>query len=218
VDCPHCGKETFLYASPQAKPAPKPAAPATPPPQKPTAPVRSKIPGVVCIVAGVFVVCALCLASFLIGKSSQKQSDQSSGAKPKNDLLQLFTGTQGKKPAAKKVTFPPPPTSGIELSYKLFHSFPERVENRTVWMDGKFGELNDYFKGDFPGGQVGFSTYDKSGELFSDCCADRQKFADFLLNLKYNTSIRIIGRVQAVYDGNNSYPLTFRVESIQVIE
>jgi hypothetical protein len=31
VDCPHCGKETFLYASPQAKPAPKPAAPATPP-------------------------------------------------------------------------------------------------------------------------------------------------------------------------------------------
>src|ERR1035437_1571518 len=34
VDCPHCGKETFLYASPQAKPAPKPATPASPPPQK----------------------------------------------------------------------------------------------------------------------------------------------------------------------------------------
>ncbi len=29
VTCPHCGKETPLYVSPQAKPAPKPAAPAT---------------------------------------------------------------------------------------------------------------------------------------------------------------------------------------------
>jgi predicted nucleic acid-binding Zn-ribbon protein len=41
VDCPHCGKETFLYASPQAKPAPKPAAPAEPPTQKITAPATS---------------------------------------------------------------------------------------------------------------------------------------------------------------------------------
>ena len=95
------------------------------------------------IVAGVFVLFALCLTTFLIEKNSRNSSDQTAVAKPETvedtfetTLSQFLQNQKNKQSAVKKVAFPPPPPTGIELSAKLLENFPETGHtSKGGWTD-----------------------------------------------------------------------------------
>jgi hypothetical protein len=235
VVCPHCGKETLLCVSRQAKPAPQSPAPASKPPQRFTAPARSKIPTVVWTVTGVFILCALCLTAFLIGKNSQRRSDQTSEgkpetveSKPKSDPPQFLQNLKDKQETVKKVAFPPQPTSGMEFFAKLLENFPERVvepgklEGKIGWMDAEFGDISSDFIEDYylPDGMVGFTVEDKDGNSFYRCYAEKSKLGDSVLGLKRYEEIRISGQAMLfrMRDADNTFDVFFRVDSIQVIK
>jgi len=215
VSCPHCGKGTTLYVG--IKPAPKPAEPVPLLPQRFTAPARSKIPIGVWIGTGVFVVCALCFASILIGKNLQKHSDQTSGTK--NNLPKFLQNLKEKSAATEKPIYPSPPTSGVEFSAKLLINFPERVNREQGWMDAKFVEIDNSPIEELMGGgytsiDASFTVEDKNGDLFQNCLVKKDEFGDQLLQLKDGDYIRIKGQAVSMMTSE----LWIRVDSIQVIK
>jgi predicted nucleic acid-binding Zn-ribbon protein len=238
IACPHCGKETFLSVSPNIKPAAsslpklsssKPIEPTVSSPQKFTAPVRAKIPTVVWIGTGIFVLCALCFASILIGKNLQKHSDQTSGTKSD---APLFLQNLNEKSAANKKDYPSPPSNGMEFTANILNDFPERVEGppgtlegKSGWLDGEFSEISNdefglYYLDFDTSTMVGFTVNDKNGNSFNRCYAEKSKFGDLLLGLKYGDRIRISGQAMMARELNTdaTFDIFLRVDSIQVIK
>jgi hypothetical protein len=172
--------------------------------------------------------CSLCALRgiIFIGKNSQNRNDQTSEAKPETveatpntTLSQFLQNQKNKQSAVKKVAFPRPPTTGIELSAKLLENFPERVLYKQGWLDGQFYSLGGD-DGFLSKESVGFWIWDKDGDLFMYCFANKAKFGDLLLNLRRGDGIRIIGEAGMLsYEGNGDITkLYFRADSIQVIK
>lgn len=221
IACPHCQMDTLLFIPPtssavvektEAKES-KPTAdrkPATRP---------FKISTGVMIGIGVFLLCALCFVSILIGENLQKHSEQTSEALPEKNLSQIFKSLKTKNAATKKPDYPPPPTSGVEFSAKLLINFPERVNRRQGWMDAKFYEIDnspiDELMGDgYTSIDASFTVEDKNGDLFQNCLVKKAKFGDQLLQLQDGDYIRITG--QAVSMATSE--IWINVDSIQVIK
>ena len=203
--CPHCGKETLC----------------APPKRESKTSGRSKIPTGVWIGTGVVVLCAVCIASILIGKNLQKRSDQTSQTINEN-------GDPTKTP-----DYPPPPTSRMEFTANILKNFPEKVEGvpgtlegKFGWMDGRYMETrNDEIEnidgiGFDASTKAGFYIQDKNGDFFERCYLEKSKLGDTLLGLKQFDKIRISGQaIMILRPGTDAlFDAWFRVDSIQVIK
>jgi len=219
VTCPHCGKETTLYVSvPPSAPKIGKFLPDTLPPQQFTKPARSKISTGVWIGTGVVVLCAVCIASILIGKNLQKRSEPTSQAINEN-------GDSTTKPSKTKPGYPPPPTSGMEFMAKILKNFPERVDKQHGWMDATFWKIDnspvkEIMGYDYAGTEfVAFTVSDKNGDWFGNCVGAKSKLGDQLIQLQDGDRIRIFGEAANMQKSDTgSFDVFLRVDSIQVIK
>jgi predicted nucleic acid-binding Zn-ribbon protein len=256
VPCPSCGKETPLYVSPQAKPAPKPAAP--PPFPKVEKPAQKfSAERFVWIFVALFIVIAAFAAykwerkniknfdkrmdemakenAESIGNPAQAEKDvKADGIAKAKEFDALIPGLQDseKNGNGKKPAFPPPPTSGMEFSANILNDFPERVEGppgtlegKFGWLDGEFGDIENlefdlYYLNFDARTMVCFTVYDKNGNSFRRCYAEKSKFGDLLLGLKTFDRIRISGQAMMARQLNTdaTFDIFLRIDSIQVIK
>jgi len=119
----------------------------------------------------------------------------------------------------------------MEFTSKLLKFFPEKVEGsggtlegKLGWMDVDFDQISNI---EIEGNnrldsrvQIGFEVYDKNGDAFDLCYAEKSKLGDLLIGLKNGDKIRMLGQAMSVLRTGTdaTFDAWFHVDSIQVIK
>ena len=120
----------------------------------------------------------------------------------------------------------------IEFTEQMIKGFPEKVDDKSGWMDAKFLDLSDSFV--YARMELGFNVDDKNGDLYMFCFAEKVFLPDHISspddisksppnplipvisNLKRGDKVRLIGKV--VNGSFYSQHRLFHVEKVEMIE
>lgn len=87
----------------------------------------------------------------------------------------------------------------LEFTERLIKNFPEKVDQRQGWFDGRFLEVSssmlEIYLSDSVYISLGFRAQDSNGDTFNKFIARKKEFSDTLLALKKGQKIRVVGKV-----------------------